>query len=462
MSVQTRGARTRLRRALVALVFLSGLVGTTVASAGLLSAPKKISEDAFNNSTSQHHSEVEPDTFAFGNSVVATFQEGRFFNGGASGIGFATSTNGGHDWGTKGVLPGLTVYNKPAGPFERASDPAVAFDSVHDAWLINSLALDNCGGASCTSATVVVSRSTDGARHWSAPVTVDASPGDDKNWIVCDNGSASPHNGTCYVAWDNGGGVQVSRSTDGGLTWGAAVATGTGGVGVQPVTLPDGTLVIVFLSGPNQVAVRSTDGGLTFSPAIIVAPVTSHHPTAMRALAVPSVEADAAGTVYVAWHDCAFRVGCSSNDIVISSSSTGGLTWTPKAPVPIDAATSGVDHFLPGLGVDPATSGATGHLGLTYYFFPDAACTFSTCELDAGFISSSNGGATWSAAGQLNQKPMALSWLADTNQGRMVGDYISTSFSNGVAVPVFALAEKVSGGGTDFHEAMYAVQRGVS
>ena len=35
-------------------------------------------------STSQHGTEVEPDTFAFGLTIVAAFQVGRFFDGGAS------------------------------------------------------------------------------------------------------------------------------------------------------------------------------------------------------------------------------------------------------------------------------------------------------------------------------------------------------------------------------------------
>jgi len=37
---------------------------------------------------------------------------------------------------------------------------------------------------------------------------------------------------------------------------------------------------------------------------------------------------------------------------------------------------------------------------------------------------------------------MTLSWLAATNQGRMVGDYMSTSFtSDGKAHPVFSVAK---------------------
>src|SRR5215207_189601 len=78
--------------------------------------------DPFTNATSQHQTAVEPDTFAFGSTMVAVSQVGRFFDGGASGTGFATSTNGGANW-TSGALPGLTVHQSPPGPYARATDP---------------------------------------------------------------------------------------------------------------------------------------------------------------------------------------------------------------------------------------------------------------------------------------------------------------------------------------------------
>jgi hypothetical protein len=55
----------------------------------------RVSSDVFANATSQHATELEPDTFAFGNTVVATYQVGRFFNGGATDIGFVRSSDGG-------------------------------------------------------------------------------------------------------------------------------------------------------------------------------------------------------------------------------------------------------------------------------------------------------------------------------------------------------------------------------
>ena len=54
---------------------------------------------------------------------------------------------------------------------------------------------------------------------------------------------------------------------------------------------------------------------------------------------------------------------------------------------------------------------------------------------------------------------MSLSWLSNTNQGRMVGDYISTSWAGGKAHPVFASASAPSGG--LFNEAVFSPVTGL-
>jgi hypothetical protein len=169
---------------------------------------------------------------------------------------------------------------------------------------------------------------------------------------------------------------------------------------------------------------------------------------------LPSAEIDAAGTVYVAWQDCRFRSGCPANDIVYSTSGNGA-TWSTVARVPIDATNSGVDHFIPGIGVDRATSGAGTHIGLYYHFYPNANCSASTCQLEVGYISSANGGTSWSAP-QTVAGPFGLSLIANTTQGRMVGDYISSSIAAGKAVAIFAVG-RTPGGGKAFDEAMYTV-----
>jgi hypothetical protein len=55
---------------------------------------------------------------------------------------------------------------------------------------------------------------------------------------------------------------------------------------------------------------------------------------------------------------------------------------------------------------------------------------------------------------------MMLAWLANTSQGRMVGDYISTSIaSNGIAFPGIVVAK--ANKGTKFNEELYTVKGGL-
>jgi hypothetical protein len=118
------------------------------------------------------------------------------------------------------------------------------------------------------------------------------------------------------------------------------------------------------------------------------------------------------------------------------------VNWSAVQRVPIDATDSGADHFIPGLAVDRATSGSSAHLALTYYFYPDATCSGSSgCQLEVGYISSPDAGGHWGDAVTL-AGPMSLSDIANTSQGRMVGDYISTSFNqSGDATSLFAIGD---------------------
>ena len=414
----------------------------------------RLSTDPFSNSTSQHRTEVEPDTFAFGSTIVSVFQVGRFFDGGSDDIGFATSNDSGATW-QSGLLPGITGF-AGGGGFSRVSDPSVAFDARHDVWLVSSLVLS--GNAAVG---VVTSRSLDGGHTWSAPLTVTASGAVDKNWIVCDNNSSSPFFGRCYTEWDRTSGVQLvlmSTSADGGLTWSSAQASADSaqGWGGQPVVQPNGAVIVPYLTPPGDAirSFRSVTGGSSWSVSTPVASISDHGVAGgLRTEPLPSAGVDAAGRVYVVWQDCRFRAKCSSNDLVLSTTTEASYpTWTAVARVPIDPVTSTVDHFIPGLAVSPVTSGKEARLGLAYYYYPNTACDPTTCRLDVGYVTSADGGSKWSSPTKL-AGPMLLPWLADTNQGRMVGDYISSSYVRGGVLPVFASASAPLGG--LFNEAMF-------
>jgi hypothetical protein len=437
------------------------LVGAGPASANV--AVNRVSTDPFTNTTSQHATEVEPDTFAFGSTVVATYQVGRFFNGGSSDIGFARSSDGGATWDTSSFLPGLTFnagpFGDPNSPYERVSDPSVAYDARHGMWMISSIPLL----PNLVVPTVFVSRSSDGATFGS-PVSIPPPATKmvnlDKNWTVCDNHPNSPFYGHCYTEFDNFAENDLeymSTSTDGGATWSVPVSPAGHplGLGGQPIVQPNGTVIVPFESLRGTIAAfRSTDGGATWSREVAISRI-SFHPNSggLRTSPLPTAEIDATGTAYVAWEDCRFEPKCTANDIVLSTS-TDGVHWSAVSRIPIDPVGSGVDHFIPGLGVDPTTSGGSAHLALTYYYYPNAACTAATCRLDVGFVSSPNGGATWSAPTAL-AGPMSLADIAATSQGPMVGDYISTSFNAaGTAATVFAIGFPHTG--TVFDEGMWA------
>jgi hypothetical protein len=235
----------------------------------------------------------------------------------------------------------------------------------------------------------------------------------------------------------------LSRSTNGGLTWAASAVPSAGVVGGQPLAQPNGTVVVPIDDG-GESSVQSfvsQDGGASFQGPFPVSSITAHLTGGnLRAHELPSADVDSTGRVYTVWHDCRFRAGCSSNDIVMSTS-MNGQTWTAVVRIPIDAASSTVDHFLPGIAVEPGTGGATAHLGLVYYYYPVANCSTSTCQLHFGYIESFDGGASWAPSVKV-AGPMKNTWLPLTNQGYMVGDYTSNSFVGGLAFPVFLIARQ--------------------
>jgi hypothetical protein len=409
---------------------------------------REISRDPYRNTESEHETEVEPDTAANGSAVVAVFQVGRVFDGGAANIGFALSRDRGRSW-RHGLLPGLTSFSRPRGSYPRVSDPSAAYDALHRIWLVASLAFGR------ESSALLVSRSRDGL-HWRRPVVATLAPTSapdqlllDKQWIACDNGSRSPFRGRCYISFDDLRSDQIATqfSADGGATWSTAVSgpgfpgrssiRGAFAPGVQPVVRPDGTVLIPYFDDDRVAVIRSADGGASWSAASPVAAAGYLAHRGLRAGPLPSAEIDRAGTVYVAWADCTRRAGCTGNDLLVARS-VDGVSWSAPTRVPTGAA----DAELPGL----AATG-TGRLALSYYVLRGRS-------LDIRLVSSRDGGATWTRPRRLNSRPVPLPWIVRTSQGSMVGDYISTSFAGGRAVAVFALATRPRAGA--LRESMFA------
>jgi hypothetical protein len=434
------------------------LVVTVLAGAAIAAplAVVQVDADPFTNVTSQHQTQVESDVAAVGSTVVAVFQAGRYVAGGSSsGIRSVRSTDAGATWSAGTSLP---ITTGAGGTYGRATDPSIAYDSTHSKWIAAVLACPNEALGCLDSGTqpsVVVSTSSDGLT-WSAPITTSTGVYD-KPWIACDNESVA-FSGRCYVAWiklDQPQGQLVSRSDDGGASWTTPVVAGSM-LGAQPVVRPDGSLVIVGSAAVGIEAIRSTDGGQTFGTQVVVGVPQRNNPPGMRATVLPTAAADGAGTLYVAWYDCRFRFPCGfqdgPNDIVYSTSADG-TSWSAPARVPIDDTSSGIDHFIPELAIDPTTSGSKADLGLSYYFY-QRPCTAATCQLRYGFIQSTNAGGHWRRPKELSPTPMPLNWIANTSIGRMVGDYMGMSFASGKAVMVFSAATQAPD--PSFHQLMFA------
>jgi hypothetical protein len=441
-------------------LLLSSLIITCLAAPLTAQAPKKLSTDTFTNTDSDHKTEVEPSSFAWGSTIVSAFHVGRrpgSIGWGSADVGFATSTNGGTTW-KHGFLPGLTV-NYEGGTYGAAADPSVAYDAKHGEWLISTLPLVGLNPDSQYIGDVAVSRSTDGL-HWGNPIAIDTTHLDDKNWSVCDNTTSSPYYGNCYTEWDQAygtGDVLMSTSSDGGQTWspGLASANNAGGLGGEPLVQPNGTVIVPFEGYNGVAAFISTNGGKTWNASTTIASISEHQVAGnFRDPDLPSAAIDGAGNVYVVWGDCRFRTGCTSNDVVMSTSADG-KKWTAVSRIPIDAVSGTVDHFIAGIGADPTTSGTTAHLSVVYYYYPVANCTVSTCKLYVGFTTSQDGGSTWTA-GQKIDGPMKLAWLPVSDNGYMVADYVGVSYVNGNPFGVFAVAKGPSKG--LLNEAIYSTK----
>ncbi|MFQ5720099.1 MAG: sialidase family protein, partial [Acidobacteriota bacterium] len=181
--------------------------------------------------------------------LVGTWQQDRWSSGAARGLAVGVSFDAGATWQSV-VVPGLTRCS--GGSFLRASDPWLTFTAAGDLFHA-SLALTS---SSTTVSAILVSRSTDGGLTWGEPSTLIQSHSpffNDKESITAD-----PHDpDLVYVVWDqinfslSRGPALLARTTDGGETWESPRIIYDPGrrsqtIGNQIVVLPDGTLLDFF------------------------------------------------------------------------------------------------------------------------------------------------------------------------------------------------------------------------
>jgi hypothetical protein len=143
--------------------------------------------------------------------------------------GYGVSFDGGTTWPVVGVVPG--IQTESGGTFDRGTDPSVTFDRSGNAYY-TCLAFNLFPPGVGSAGTVFVSKSVDGGVSWGAPVvalTAENTPGksvnrfEDHQFIT-----ANPANGNVYLTETEFTAfgkpvILFTKSTDGGQTWMAPV-----------------------------------------------------------------------------------------------------------------------------------------------------------------------------------------------------------------------------------------------
>ncbi len=153
------------------------------------------------------------------------------------------------------------------------ADPMVAFDSRGRAFLAK-IPVDSVN----TSLGIEVTRSDDGGVTWGPVHRISENRGqDDKVILAADDEPGSPYRDRVYVAWKfPGGGVYFSRSLDSGATFSPPRQIESAVVsGLDMSTAADGTVYLAFHDNPRRSirVMRSQDGGASFAPSLPAASV---------------------------------------------------------------------------------------------------------------------------------------------------------------------------------------------
>jgi hypothetical protein len=385
-----------------------------------------------------------------GNNIVGVWQQDRWTDGGSHSNDTGYSTDGGATWHYPATpIPWSTCAGSTETRYQRATDPWVSFGPTGTAHAI-ALSLDPNGFTTA----VLASRSADGGADWSAPAVLiddnDLRYFNDKESITADPTNAN----LVYAIWDRiykpgqskgfpsqvnsfafRGAPTLARSTDGGATWEPARRISSNAnlftVGNQIVVLPNGTLIdfTEYFTGSGvqpanhgwEAVFRSTDHGVTWSKPVLISKITEVGHTIPdgsfpNRVGFNDIAVDpSSGDLYAAWTDGRFNDG-THNDVILSKSTDGGLTWS--APVKVSKNPVGVDAFTPSVHVN-----ADGDVAVSYYDFRNQTAAAGV-ETDFWFETSTDGGGTWSETRLTDASfDITTAPVAPASRGYFLGDY---------------------------------------
>jgi hypothetical protein len=304
---------------------------------------------------------------AFGNTIVAGFNDSGSNAGGSNKFtGWSRSTDGGATWTDGGALP-----NSSAGD---AGDPVLARDNTSGRIYFATLGFTN-------EDVIQVFRSDNNGASWQAPVN--GTPGgasEDKEWITVDNFGGSG-NGNVYLVARNfgaGNGIYLTRSTDGGATFGPSGGTFivSGMQGAFVTVSPNHSVHVFWYAGSTLQVRKSTDQGLTFNAPVTVAfgltggtngdlGLTGLRQgtgsfSLFRTNEFPHAAVNpVSGNIYVTYDNKG--TGTDKADVFFVQSTDGGATWS--APVKVNDDATATDQWMPTVVVSPTGD----KLGIFYY-----------------------------------------------------------------------------------------------
>ncbi len=384
------------------------------------------------------------------NNISSTGRQAMFF-----------SSNGGATWGQT-LLPLVTGDS-----FQ--SDPTVDWTSDGTAWSTT---------IGINSAETVLNmrsyKSTDGGATWTFDATFSGSlTNNDKQMIWVDHSATSSFKDNIYAIWHAGLPAVVARRTGPTGSWQTPVqvsgseTTGTA-IGGDIKTNSSGDVFAFFPdTGSRRLNVaKSTNGGVSFGAPVRIATGFGSFQFAVPADASRQILIYISGgayrtstknNVYAVWDDLSGDSGCTSGSgpgtnasstcksrIFFSKSTDGGSTWS--AAVKINNQSGLNDQFFPRLVVDETN----GKLAVSYY---DTVGDSTRKTTNVYYQSSTDDGTTWSTPFKVTTASTNET-TSGSDSGNQYGDYTGLTGLNGTFFPSWT--DRRSGGSEEIWSAAIA------